>query len=168
MMGGLIPRMGAPMAVPAEEGAVPGAAMDIEKLRVLVEQDEQREMGEGEATPGMQASAQPRPAATPRANGRIGERPVTQGRGSALFTEPKPDAMPVRKSLFGIVTGAIRGGSPATSQAAPAPAPMPQPTVRAEPTLADARPEPARPSVRPAAGDEMGIDIPAFLRRQSS
>jgi cell division protein FtsZ len=182
-MGGLIPRMGAPAAVPADEGVPPGAAIDIEKLRVLVEQDEHREMSENEPAPATHGSAQPRPAAAPRATGRIGERPAAPARGSALFAEPKPDVVPVRKSLFGIVTGAIRGGGAAPSQAgpsqagtsqagkrqaAPGPGPMPQPAARAEPTLADARPEPARPSVRPAAGDEMGIDIPAFLRRQSS
>jgi hypothetical protein len=30
------------------------------------------------------------------------------------------------------------------------------------------REAPARAKVHPAAGEEMGIDIPAFLRRQSS
>jgi cell division protein FtsZ len=38
---------------------------------------------------------------------------------------------------------------------------------RTEPGLAAPRVEPAA-SVRPAPNEEMGLDIPAFLRRQSS
>ena len=72
-------------------------------------------------------------------------------------------AQPARKSLFGIVTGAIRGNLPAP------PAGAPLPPGRAEPSLHDGAQEPvARANVRQAAGEEMGIDIPAFLRRQSS
>ena len=80
----------------------------------------------------------------------------------ALFGNPPKPAVqaPVaRKTLFGIVTGAIRGAAPAPEQP-PAP-------VRTPPA-ADPRAEPVRANVRQAAGDEMGIDIPAFLRRQSS
>ena len=40
--------------------------------------------------------------------------------------------------------------------------------ARAEPILHEQRPEPARASVRQTAGEEVGLDIPAFLRRQSS
>ena len=71
-------------------------------------------------------------------------------------TAPVPPPAP-RASLFGIVTGAIRGRA-----AAPAPEP-----VRAEPLFTNGAAEPT-PSVRPAATEEMGLDIPAFLRRQSS
>ena len=82
-----------------------------------------------------------------------------------LFSEPprqaaEPAPAPAR-SLFGIVTGALRG-RPAPS--AP-PASSSQPTLRTEPALVE--PEPSV-SVRPAATDEVGLDIPAFLRRQSS
>ncbi len=62
-----------------------------------------------------------------------------------------------RGSLFGIVTGAIRGR---------APAPAAPEAARSEPLLTG-QAEPAA-SVRPAQTDEMGLDIPAFLRRQSS
>jgi hypothetical protein len=41
------------------------------------------------------------------------------------------------------------------------------PPVRQDPAF-HPQPEPPRASVRLAAGDEMGLDIPAFLRRQSS
>jgi hypothetical protein len=40
--------------------------------------------------------------------------------------------------------------------------------VRAEPVMQEHRAEPPQASVRQTAGDEVGLDIPAFLRRQSS
>ena len=70
-----------------------------------------------------------------------------------LFTEAPPPAP--RKSLFGIVTGAIRGHA---HEAAAEP-------VRVEPQQASA-PREMQPS-RPGASEEVGIEIPAFLRRQS-
>ena len=103
------------------------------------------------------ARPQPRPAAAAPA-----ARPPAR---SGLFAEPgspvpPPAAAPApapRNSLFGIVTGAIRG------RAAPA-APAAE-TPRAEPMMTQAEP---RASVRQAPTEEMGLDIPAFLRRQSS
>ena len=94
--------------------------------------------------------------------------------GSSLFAAPAhaAGAEPARRSLFGVVTGAFRG-----RHAAPEPAPAP---VRAEPALHATRQQVApvraemahepqqRASVQPM-GDEMtGLDIPAFLRRQTS
>jgi cell division protein FtsZ len=64
-------------------------------------------------------------------------------------------------SLFGIVTGAIR-------RSLPAGAAMAEASPGREGRPAHEHPEPAHASVRLAAGDEMGLDIPAFLRRQSS
>jgi hypothetical protein len=40
--------------------------------------------------------------------------------------------------------------------------------VHQEPIAHEPVAEPLRANVRQAGGDEMGIDIPAFLRRQSS
>jgi hypothetical protein len=81
-----------------------------------------------------------------------------------LFAEPPAAPPPPRVSLFGRVTGAIRG-----QQHAEPPAPSPQqPAYRAEPAQHDPRAEPARASVRQASADDGAIDIPAFLRRQSS
>jgi len=99
------------------------------------------------------SQAAPRPNSAPR---------------SGLFIEPSaPESAPApgaavlpRNSLFGIVTGAIRG---AVRQAAPAGEPN-----RAEPPMSAQASEQAGASVRPAASDEMGLEIPAFLRRQSS
>jgi cell division protein FtsZ len=102
-----------------------------------------------------------RPQAAARPTARASEaRPVQPKSG--LFNEaPRGDApAPARKSLFGIVTGAIRGHA----HAEPAPQPEPQPAATA---YAEPRPEPARAAQRPAGGEEMGIEIPAFLRRQS-
>jgi cell division protein FtsZ len=88
---------------------------------------------------------------------------------SGLFAEPRQGAMGpgtpegVRPSLFSQVTGAFRRrGQPAatvTAETAP---------VRPEPLVQEAPIEAPRASVRQTAGDEVGLDIPAFLRRQSS
>ena len=94
-------------------------------------------------------------------------RPATRAAG--LFAEPPRAEQtvpppPPRRSLFGIVTGAIRGShatAPAAEQAE-------HPHARVEPLLEEHESEPLRANVRQAGGDEMGIDIPAFLRRQSS
>ena len=72
---------------------------------------------------------------------------------------PQPLPHPPRASLFGIVTGAIRRTLPA--------APAEAATARHDPAFRRS-PEQPRASVRLAAGEEMGLDIPAFLRRQSS
>ncbi len=122
------------------------------------------QMAEPEPAPAPVEVARPRPAPAqmaPLASPQPAPRPASPARG--LFTEPgspPPAAVPAaapRNSLFGIVTGAIRG-KPAAVQA-------PEPH-RAEPAL-PSQMEPA-PSVRPAQAEEMGLDIPAFLRRQSS
>ncbi|MBO0712303.1 MAG: hypothetical protein J2P47_13595, partial [Acetobacteraceae bacterium] len=67
-----------------------------------------------------------------------------------------------RRSIFQAVTGRLRNARSSLSQPAEPPPP------RAEPLLAEPRTEQARASVRPAGGEDMGLDIPAFLRRQSS
>ena len=103
--------------------------------------------------PVRQASRPADPRQAPRGNGLFAAEP-------AAPTPPAPP--PARKSLFGIVTGAIRG-----NHAQPAPQQAP-PDAPAEPSHYEARGEPARANVRQAAGEEMHIDIPAFLRRQSS
>ncbi len=77
-----------------------------------------------------------------------------------LFSEPprQPEPAPAApsRSLFGIVTGVLRGrAAPAQPAAAPSRA---EPSLEAEPSA----------TVRPAVGEEVGLDIPAFLRRQSS
>ena len=100
--------------------------------------------------------ARPGPAAPPAS-----QRPVAAPSRTALFNEA-PAATPAsapRNSLFGIVTGAIRGRTP------PA-APQGTEHSRAEPSL-NGHADPTV-SVKPAQTEEMGLDIPAFLRRQSS
>jgi cell division protein FtsZ len=79
-------------------------------------------------------------------------------------TQPLPDLEPVRQSLFNTVTGAFRRrGAPQYP-----PAGQPQ-SLRREPPLEHVQPDGPRVAVRQAsAADEAGIEIPAFLRRQSS
>jgi cell division protein FtsZ len=100
--------------------------------------------------------------------------PANRGpRGSGLFAEapaptvvgPAPAAQePARRgNIFREVTGRLRQSFGSAQSAPPA-----EPTPRMEPQLAEARPEPIRPMVRQSAGDDVGLDIPAFLRRQSS
>jgi cell division protein FtsZ len=97
------------------------------------------------AAPEPTSPAEPtRPAAPPRAPART----------PPAATQPASPPPP-RRSIFNLMTGAIRGYDPG---AAP----------RAEPAAREPRPEPVRADVRQTAGEEMQIDIPAFLRRQSS
>jgi cell division protein FtsZ len=115
---------------------------------------------------GVQApGAGPVPAAHPTAR-----RPASSGAG--LFAEPSRPvaattpaphaAEPSRPSLFSTMTGAFR------KRNLPPSAPSHPPQAR-EPATQEVRPEPPRASVRQTAGDEVtGLDIPAFLRRQSS
>lgn len=108
--------------------------------------------GHGAAVADAVEQAAPSPATAPR------QVPLSQrvpgGRG--LYTEPAraPEPAP-RNSLFGIVTGALRRAGNAT--------PAPEPAHRAEPQVQ--REEQAR---GPVTADEAGLEIPAFLRRQSS
>jgi cell division protein FtsZ len=93
--------------------------------------------------------------------------------GASLFADasrPVSASSPVqpagessRPSLFSTVTGAFRR----RNQPLAAP---PGPTqARAEPVVYEQRPEAPRPMVQQTAADEVtGLDIPAFLRRQSS
>jgi cell division protein FtsZ len=95
-------------------------------------------------------------------------RPLPRTRdelGRGLFTQeaqrepaPPPVEAPSRK-IFGIVTGVARRMMPAQQSHE-----LSEPN-RAEPSF-EHRAEPA-PTARPTPNDEMGLDIPAFLRRQS-
>jgi cell division protein FtsZ len=93
--------------------------------------------------------------------------------GASLFTDPSRPVSanaPVqqatessRPSLFSTVTGAFR------RRHQPLGAPSAAAPTRAEPVVHEQRPEPPRPMVQQTAADEVtGLDIPAFLRRQSS
>jgi len=104
-----------------------------------------------------QPTAAPAPVAAPAPSRASlfaeAPRPVSAG------TPPQGVAESSRPSLFSTVTGAFRRRQTAAVAAAAAePAPVrSEPAVR-EPTV----------SVRQTGGDEVGLDIPAFLRRQSS
>jgi cell division protein FtsZ len=92
---------------------------------------------------------------------------------ASLFAEPsRPVAAaaaapsagdPGRPSLFSAMTGAFRRrNQPVTAPSGP-------PQIRPEPAVQEPRAEPPRASVRQTAAEEVtGLDIPAFLRRQSS
>jgi cell division protein FtsZ len=92
--------------------------------------------------------------------------------GAGLFAEARPTAAPAvlpqmveqaRSSLFNTVTGAFRR-RPAPSTAGETPIPRNEPVMHSE-----QRPEAPRASVRLAAGnEETTLEIPAFLRRQTS
>jgi cell division protein FtsZ len=95
---------------------------------------------------------------------------------ATLFAEAqqRPTAMPAhvpnaapeaaRPSLFNTVTGAFKRRA-----LQPAPAPAAHPTMRREPEMAEYQSHNPNVSVRQtSAGDETGIEIPAFLRRQHS
>jgi len=114
---------------------------------------------EAEYAPAGFADEHIEPVAAPRPTLRVAPQTSLAAEGQETAAMPQP----ARRTLFNIVTGAIRGSLPA------APTRGQAQSARAEPALQDAVHEaPQRANVRPAGGDEMGIDIPAFLRRQSS
>ena len=117
------------------------------------------------AQPGMMPQQAPRPpqaGEAPASRGLFAEAPRGPARPLPLPPAGHPVAPP-RSSLFGIVTGAMRRTRPNAPEAEGAAPEQPQMAAENE-----APAEPPRPSVRPAPGDESGLDIPAFLRRQSS
>ncbi len=105
----------------------------------------------------MAAAPQPAPQAS------MPSRLPQPGSGAELFAPGPAIATPpeARPSIFSQVTRSIRRHLPATQPAQPTSAP-----VRSEPAFQEQ--QPARASVRQTAGEEVGLDIPAFLRRQSS
>jgi len=115
----------------------------------------------------------------------VQHRPVQQGQAQVplpvaqltekanLFAATRPTNMPsqlpqavsepVRPSLFNAVTGAFR------RRAMQSGVPAQQPVMRREPEVAEHQAQASHISVRQTpAGDETGIEIPAFLRRQQS
>ncbi len=92
----------------------------------------------------------------------VGATPL--GAGSQAGSQPASQQAP-RSSLFGIVTGALRRAAPAASGPGPE-------TRRTEPSLVAGEPQAevqsATPRAQPAPSEEAGLDIPAFLRRQSN
>ncbi len=100
------------------------------------------------------------PAATSPRSGLFAEPP----RAATAAPAAQSSADSTRPTLFSTVTGAFRR---ARQTQAPSPATQPAP-VRVEPAVQEARPEQPRASVQQTGGDEVGLDIPAFLRRQSS
>ncbi len=117
-------------------------------------------------TPGFATAESAMTAAPPLPAAEAARAPVT-AQHAGLFAEPPASAQSApdagRPSLFSTVTGAFRR----RQHHAPAEAATPAP-VRAEPAIQEPHAEPPRASVRQTAGDEVGLDIPAFLRRQSS
>ncbi|MBV9785530.1 MAG: cell division protein FtsZ, partial [Acidisphaera sp.] len=100
------------------------------------------------------ADAEPGAAeAEPEARGLFADPAHAPASQKPAASSPQP-----RGSLFGIVTGAIRRTMPGTAPAG----------AVSEPVLHEPRPDPIRASVRPSSAEDMGLDIPAFLRRQSS
>ncbi len=96
-------------------------------------------------------------------------RAVPQQRASE-HPGDRPGVAPVvqtpRGSLFGIVTGALRRGRSAGSMEETGS--REEASGRSEMSVPAPEPDFVQASVRPSTGDEMGLDIPAFLRRQSS
>jgi cell division protein FtsZ len=100
--------------------------------------------------------------ANPTSPTPAGQRPV--------MPEPaRPQEAPKRGSLFSRVFGGAP--SPATAPVARAhQEPVISASHRQQPAMADlhTQPEPSRAAVRPAQIDEIGLEIPAFLRRSSN
>jgi cell division protein FtsZ len=147
------PVLGQPLQAPAARGSgyVPEPPAPLVSRAYAPRHPDELAFSEPAPAP---MQPQPRMAPTARAASQAAEPPRSQepSRATSIF-----------KSVFGF------GG-------APKPAPQPQP-VRHEPAMHadqhDPQPveqyrEPARASVRPTQIDEIGLEIPAFLRRNNS
>ena len=131
-----------PRPLPAEAAALPEAAAPL-----------QQPAPAQPAKLHLQPQAQPRPAAS-------------GVRHSSLFSEVRqpepapaaPPPAPANRSLFGIMTGAMRKSRPA--------APEPTEPQRADPSFPGQQATP--PSGNRGEQPDEALDIPAFLRRQQS
>jgi cell division protein FtsZ len=98
----------------------------------------------------------------------LAEEPARQAPAPSQASAPSPaPAAEPRKSLFTRVTQGLMQREPAqpprqapTLGAGEAPAPRPAPAASVEPA--------ARPAPRQMPADDLGLDIPAFLRRQAN
>lgn len=150
-----------------EQGHTPSAPEPAGAAHATSAQHNQNEVPLA-SSPSQEPVAQPTTHQQPPASGSLYQAPspdtvpnrAAQGASprSGLFSEPPKQveqSAPAR-SLFGIVTGALRGRSP-TASAENTPE-----AQKAEPSLRNTD----QPSVQPASTDEMGLEIPAFLRRK--
>ncbi len=114
------------------------------------------------ATAPVAASAAPLPHAMPQPLRQASSpRPLSMELLRAAEATVQAPAAP-RTSLFGIVTGALRRSAVGAGPAEPR---------RSEPQLTQevtAEVQPASPRAPTQAAEEAGLDIPAFLRRQSN
>jgi cell division protein FtsZ len=170
-----LPMHAAGMAMPA--GAGPASVMSVHPLRQAAPQmaGGMEQAPEGVPMDVMAAAALP-PMAPPAAQGAAMDAASARQASSALrgglFADPRavnagaatqPSAEAARPSLFSTVTGAFRRRQHLFSGTATETAPD-----RSEAGVPEPRQEQPRVSVRQTGGDEVGLDIPAFLRRQSS
>ncbi len=157
------------MSLPAGAMPAPAPVMTLHPLR----QPAPQVLAMADATPGTAtmepvAAAVSQPVVAVAAESVGAARPAPAAYHSGLFAEPPQPASPQpaesgRPSLFSTVTGAFRRRQHHASAV-----PAEPPPVRTEPAMQEPRVEQPRASVRQTAGDEVGLDIPAFLRRQSS
>ncbi|HEX2943013.1 MAG TPA: cell division protein FtsZ [Rhodopila sp.] len=177
MRGGAAPAA-APMAAPVNVQSIPTGA-----LRHASPVSEAMTASAPAAAPVAAEPAPvvaPAPAAAPIARqapprlSQPGPQVVGSQARSGLFADPRSASIPPqaaghqvaeppRPSLFASVTGALRG------RRGPQPVASHAPVVRQDPGMDEAQAEGSRATIRQtSAGDEAGIEIPAFLRRQSS
>ena len=160
--------VGAPVISPVvvhHGGAHHGGAQSIPVHNLRPAEQHDRAVEESHAEVAHPGHAAPHPAQQsgprmPRGSGLFAEAP-----GPAVVGPAQPAPEPQRRpNIFREVTGRIRQ-TLAGPHAGPAAAEPPQ---RTEPQFADPRPEPIRPIVRESVGEDVGIEIPTFLRRQTS
>ncbi|MBN8926414.1 MAG: cell division protein FtsZ, partial [Rhodospirillales bacterium] len=145
-----------PQAAPAEAVAVQGA-----EPMSMATQPAGQPMSSAHVMPLRQPAAQPMaPAAR---GGLFAEAPRPTATPANPVAAPAPSMEPVRPSLFSQVTGAFRR----RPMMAPGGEMQPQPQ-RQEPVATPVRAEAPQATSRAVGGDEVGLDIPAFLRRQTS
>ncbi|MBN8874396.1 MAG: cell division protein FtsZ [Rhodospirillales bacterium] len=130
-------------------------------------------VGQAHVMPLRQPAA-PTAAPAPVARGGLfAEAPRPTATPANPVAAPAPSMEPARPSLFSQVTGAFRRRTsmPQGYEAAPQrqePVAAPVVTPVGGPAQAQGRQEAPQATSRAVGGDEVGLDIPAFLRRQTS
>jgi cell division protein FtsZ len=154
-----------PMSVTAGAMPAPAPVMTLHPLRQAAPPAGAMVDAMPETSPMMEAASAVAPQPIPHPSVQPQSRPTVSR--ANLFAEPQrvPSAAePSRPSLFATMTGGVfrRQRHAPAMPAEPAPVPA-EPAMQEPPRV-----EPPRVSVRQTGGDEVGLDIPAFLRRQSS
>jgi cell division protein FtsZ len=168
---------GAPTQAVATQSLAPAAAAPraaaTSFIRTVAAPSAMPTMRPAVVDPTPETQAEPAPEAYAPVQPAPVETPVVMG-PAAVAAEPAPRlAEPPRPAAPGMMSGLFKRATGITGmmrRTLPEPAaPAPAPVLRVEPSVAPQQAAPAAPrAARPSGQEDMGLEIPTFLRRQSN